>query len=282
MVDDGLDRAGGLAGLVDDRLSRAGRLAGKVALITGAGAGIARASARIFAREGARVVIAELDAASGCAAEAELRAAGGEALFVETDVTKEESVAAALAAALSRFGALHVLFNCAGGSLPTDAPVTEVDLAVFEQTLGLNLRGTFLCCRHAIPAIVRAGGGSVVNTSSIAALRGDHPLHAYTAAKGAILSLTRALAGRYSRQGVRVNAICPGLVMTERLRKRMGATRGAVEASIRASGGMSIADHPFSIGEPEDIANVALFLASDESRMINAATISAEGGLSAY
>ncbi len=259
-----------------------GRLAGKVALITGAGAGIARASARIFAREGARVVIAELDAASGRAAEAELRAAGGEALFVETDVTQEESVARAVAAAVSRFGALQVLFNCAGGSLPTDAPVTEVDLDVFEQTLGLNLRGTFLCCRHAIPEIVRAGGGSVVNTSSIAALRGDHPLHAYAAAKGAILSLTRALAGRYSRQGVRVNAICPGLVMTERLRKRMGGTREAVEASIRASGGMSIADHPFSIGEPEDIANVALFLASDESRMINAATISAEGGLSAY
>ena len=263
-------------------VARTGRLAGKVAFITGAGAGIARASARIFAREGARVVIAEIDAPSGRAAEAEVRTAGGEALFVETDVTKEESVARSVAAAVSRFGALHVLFNCAGGSLPTDAPVAEVDLGVFEQTLDLNLRGTFLCCRHAIPAIVRAGGGSVVNTSSIAALRGDHPLHAYAAAKGAILSLTRALAGRYSKDGVRVNAICPGLVMTERLRKRMGATREAVESSVRASNAMSIAGHPFAIGEPEDIANVALFLASDESRMINAAVIPAEGGLSAY
>jgi len=263
-------------------VARTGRLAGKVALITGAGAGIARASARIFAREGARVVIAEIDVANGRAAEAEVRTAGGEALFVETDVTKDESVARSVAAAVSRFGGLHVLFNCAGGSLPTDAPVADVDLDVFEQTLALNLRGTFLCCRHAIPEIVRAGGGSVVNTSSIAALRGDHPLHAYAAAKGAILSLTRALAGRYSQQGVRVNVICPGLVMTERLRKRMGATREAVESSVRASNAMSIAGHPFAIGEPEDIANVALFLASDESRMINAAVIPAEGGLSAY
>ena len=260
----------------------AGRLAGKVAFVTGAGAGIARASARIFAREGARVVIAEIDAQSGRAVEAELHAAGGEALFVETDVTREESVARSVAAAVSRFGALHVLFNCAGGSLPTDGPVAEVDIGVFEQTLALNLRGSFLCCRHAIPEIVRAGGGSVVNTSSIAALRGDHPLHAYAAAKGAILSLTRALAGRYSKDGVRVNAICPGLVMTERLRKRMGATREAIEASIRASDGMRLAGHPYAIGQPEDIANVALFLASDESRMINAAVIPAEGGLSAY
>jgi NAD(P)-dependent dehydrogenase (short-subunit alcohol dehydrogenase family) len=260
----------------------AGRLAGKVAFITGAGAGIARASARMFAREGARVVLAEIDAPSGRAAEAEVHAAGGEALFVETDVTREDSVAAAVAASISRFGALHVLFNCAGGSLPEDAPVADVDLGVFERTLAFNLRGTFLCCRHAIPEIVRAGGGAVVNTSSIAALRGDHPLHAYAAAKGAILSLTRALAGRYSKDGVRVNAVCPGLVMTERLRKRMGATREAIEASIRSSGGMAVASHPFSIGEPEDIANVALFLASDESRMINAAVIPAEGGLSAY
>lgn len=263
-------------------VTRAGRLDGKVAFITGAGAGIARASARIFAREGAHVVIAEIDAPSGRAAEAEVVAAGGDAFFVETDVTRDESVSRAVAASVARFGALHVLFNCAGGSLPTDAPVADVDLRVFEQTLDLNLRGTFLCCRHAIPELVRAGGGSVVNTSSIAALRGDHPLHAYAAAKGAILSLTRALAGRYSKDGVRVNVICPGLVLTERLRKRMGATREAIEQSVRAGGAMAVAGHPFSIGEPEDIANVALFLASDESRMINAALIPAEGGLSAY
>ncbi len=268
--------------MVVDAIKRDCRLAGKVAFVTGAGAGIGRASARLFAREGARVVIAEIDAESGRAAEAEVRAAGGEAHFAPTDVTREESVAKAVADALARFGAIHVLFNCAGGSLPSDAPVDEVEMAVYEHTLDLNLRGTFLCCRHAIPEIVRAGGGSVVNTSSIAALRGDHPLHAYAAAKGAILSLTRALAGRYAKDGVRVNAICPGLVLTERLRKRMGGTREAIEASIRASGGMAVAGHPFAIGEPEDIANVALFLASDESRMINAALIPAEGGLSAY
>jgi NAD(P)-dependent dehydrogenase (short-subunit alcohol dehydrogenase family) len=268
--------------MVVERLQRSCRLSGKVAFVTGAGAGIGRASARIFAREGARVLIAEIDAASGRAAEEEVRDLGGDARFVRTDVTREESVEKAVSEALAHFGALHVLFNCAGGSLPTDAPVDEVDLGVFERTLDLNLRGTFLCCRHAIPQIVRAGGGSVVNTSSIAALRGNHPLHAYAAAKGAILSLTRALAGRYARDRVRVNAICPGVVLTERIRKRIGATPEAVEASLRASEGMPLAGHPFAIGEPEDIANVALFLASDESRMVNAALIPAEGGLSAY
>jgi NAD(P)-dependent dehydrogenase (short-subunit alcohol dehydrogenase family) len=121
-----------------------------------------------------------------------------------------------------------------------------------------------------------------VNTSSVAALRGDHPLHAYAAAKGAILSLARALAGRYAKDHVRVNAICPGVVLTERIRQRIGATPEAIEASIRAGDGMRLAGQPFAIGEPEDIANVALFLASDESRMINAALIPAEGGLSAY
>ena len=254
-----------------------GRLAGKVAFITGAGSGIGRAAAGIFAREGASVVIAELQPELGRAAEEEVRKAGGEVAFVATDVTDESQVERAVAETVSHYGALHVLFNCAGGSIPEDGPVSEVDMSVWDHTISLDLKGTFLCCRHAIPRIVEAGGGSVVNSSSVAALQGL-PIHVYAAAKGGILSLTRALAMEYGPKGVRVNAICPGVVMTERIRARVET--GLLDQPSAAA--LSQQTHPFAFGEPEDIARIALFLASDESRMIHGATIPAEGGMSAY
>lgn len=258
-------------------MTRRGRLEDKVAFITGAGSGIGRASARLFAAEGARVVIAEKNAEAGARVAEEIEKAGGRALAVPTDVTDEDSIARAVAAAVDRFGAIHVLFNCAGGSIPQDGPVTDVDLAVWDFSIGLDLKGTFLCCRHVIPRIIAAGGGSVVNSSSVVALQGQ-PIHVYSAAKGGVLALTRALAASYGKQGVRVNAICPGIVMSERIKARMQT--GLLEKA--AAMGHSIESHPFSIGEPEDIANIALFLASDESRMIHGATIAAEGGMSAY
>ena len=253
------------------------RLEGKVAFITGAGAGIGRASARLFAEEGAAVVIAEKNAEAGAGVAAEIERAGGRALAVPTDVTLEDSIARAVAGAVARFGAIHVLFNCAGGSIPQDGPVAEVDLSVWDHTIGLDLKGTFLCCRHVIPRIVAAGGGAVVNTSSVVALRGQSA-HVYSSAKGGILSLTRSLAATYGREGVRVNAICPGIVLSERIKARVQT--GLLEQA--ASVGLSVESHPFSLGEPEDIARIALFLACDESRMIHGATIPADGGMSAY
>ena len=258
------------------------RLAGKVAFITGAGSGIARAASMLFAREGAKVGVVEIDRELGTATEALVCDSGGDAIFIETDVTREEAVKNAVAQTVARFGKLDVLYNCAGGSLPEDDYIPDVDLAVWDRTMKLDLFGLMLCCRHAIPQIVKAGGGSVVNMSSGAALRGASPAHIYTAAKGAVLSLTRALAGAYAKDNVRVNAICAGRIQTERITKTYGTldTRGAVvdrqDPAARAK------EYPFWVGQPEDIANIALFLASDESRMITGATIPADGGRSAY
>ena len=259
-----------------------GRLAGKVAFITGAGSGIARAAAALFAREGARVAIAEIEAELGSATEKLVRDAGADALFLQTDVTSEESVKAAVGAALRHFGRIDVLYNCAGGSLPADSHVSDVDLAVWQQTMSLNLLGPILCCRHAIPEIIRAGGGAVVNMSSGAALRGGSPAHIYTAAKGGILSLTRALAGAYAKNNVRVNAICAGRILTERITRSYGTPDAAGPVADRQDAAGRSKEYPFWVGMPEDIANIALFLASDESRMITGASIPADGGRSAY
>jgi NAD(P)-dependent dehydrogenase (short-subunit alcohol dehydrogenase family) len=255
------------------------RLAGKVALITGGGDGIGRAAALAFAREGAKVVITDINAALGRETAA---AIGEDAFFVETDVTREASVRAAVEAAAGRFGKLDTLFNCAGGSLPADRPVTELDLSVFEHTIGLDLKGTMLACKHAIPKIIAAGGGTVINMSSGAALRGASPAQVYTAAKGAIVSLTRSMAGTYAKDNVRVNCICAGRIDTPRVRRTYGlpGRPGGIADPQDASG--QVKTYPFWVGQPEDIANIALFLASGESRMITGAAIPADGGRSAY
>ena len=250
------------------------RLSGKVAVITGAGSGIGRAATKMFVAEGAKVVVAEIDKTLG---EASAREAG-DARFVHTDVTDENSVKRMVHQAKDAFGRIDVLLNCAGGSLREDRPVTEVDPSVWDKTINLDMKGPFLCCRHVIPVMVEQGKGSVVNFSSVVALRGNHIAHVYVMAKGGLISFTQALAGAYSPKGIRVNAICPGVVLTERVRSRF--TEGN---QIRFGGIDNIAgQYPFAVGQPEDIANVALFLASDESRMVNGAAIPAEGGFSAY
>jgi NAD(P)-dependent dehydrogenase (short-subunit alcohol dehydrogenase family) len=258
------------------------RLAGKVALITGGGAGIGHAAALLFAREGAKVAIAEINPERGERTAAEVKAAGGSALFMATDITVEEAVRRIVERTVADFGKLDILYNCAGGAVVEDDYVTDVDMKVWERTIGLDLKGTFLCCRHAVPAIIAAGGGAVVNMSSGAALRGASPAHVYTAAKGAILSLTRALAGRYARDGVRVNAICSGRVLTERITGTYGTLDTPGPLVDRQDPVGRAKEYPFWVGEPEDMANIALFLASDESRMITGATIAADGGRSAY
>jgi NAD(P)-dependent dehydrogenase (short-subunit alcohol dehydrogenase family) len=253
------------------------RLAGRVALISGGAWGIGRAAAELFAREGAKVAIADIDEAAGAALGRDLGA-----LFLPTDVTDEAAVRAAVATAERQFGKLDILFNCAGGSISEDAPVGNVDVAaVWDRTMRLDLLGTINCCQHAIPAMVRGGGGAIVNMSSGAALRGASPAHIYTAAKGGIVSLTRALAGTYARNNVRVNAICAGRILTERILTRYGTPDDPKPAEDQQAD-ERVKDYPFWVGKPEDIANIALFLASEEARMITGAAIPADGGRSAY
>jgi NAD(P)-dependent dehydrogenase (short-subunit alcohol dehydrogenase family) len=261
---------------------RQGRLNGKIALIVGAAGGIGAASARMFAREGARVALADINLQAAQAVARSIQENGGSAQAFHVDATSDESVRDMVAAAAAHFGGLHVLLNTAGGSLPADAPVTEVDLGVWDKTMNLDLRGTLLCCRHAIPHIMAAGGGTIVNLSSGAALRGSGSAHIYAAAKGAILSLTRNLAGTYARHNIRANAICSGRVNTERVRQTYGIPGKPGNSADTMQVDEQIKTYPYWFGEPEDMAHIALFLASDESRMITGAAIPADGGRSAY
>lgn len=261
-----------------------GRLDGKVAFLTGAGAGIAKASALAFAREGAQVAIIELNAQTGQAAEREVRAAGGDALFIETDVTDDASVKRAVGATVARYGRLDVLLNCAGGSLQEDVPVHEMDLEVWHRTVALNLLHPFLTCRHAIPHMMKAGGGSIINMTSHLGLMGSMK-PAYAATKGGIISFTRTLAAQYAGYGIRANGIAPGSVRTERQIKRWEnpAWMLAEKPTPAARERMVVQKlYPFSAGEPGDIAAIAVFLASDESRMLTGTTIAADGGRSSY
>lgn len=260
-----------------------GKLDGKVAFITGAGSGIARAASQIFTQEGAKVVIAELKPELGKATEQLVRDAGGDATFIETNVTQEDSVQHAIQQAVERYGKLDILYNCAGGSMVEDTTVTDVDMWVWDHTQSLDLLGTFLCCRHGIPELVKAGGGAVVNMSSVVALRGSFHAHVYVAAKGGIISFTQALAGEYAKNNIRANAICPGVIMSDRVKSRFGDDPDAPAATPRTQFVKSQQKkYPFSVGEPEDIAHVALFLASDDARMITGVSIPADGGLSSY
>jgi NAD(P)-dependent dehydrogenase (short-subunit alcohol dehydrogenase family) len=261
-----------------------GRLEGKVALITGAGAGIARASALAFSREGAKVAIVELNGETGASAERQVKEAGGDALFIETDVTDDASVKRAVDAAVAKFGKLNVLMNCAGGSLQEDWPVHEMDLGVWQRTIALNLLHPFLVCRHGIPHLMKAGGGSIINLGSWVGQVGTYK-PAYASAKGGIASFTKSLAWHYSAQGIRANAIAPGTVRTERSIKRWENKDWMLSEKPTPAARERMATqklYPFSVGEPQDIAAIALFLASDESRMITGAMVPADGGRSTY
>ena len=251
------------------------RLRDKVALITGGSAGIGRASALLFAAEGAAVGVLDINEHGGRATVAEIRDAGGRATFVRADVAKTDQLEGAFAALVEAFGGLDILYNNAGGATARDGSVSEMPLDEFGHAIGLNLYGPFAACHFAIPLLAARGGGSIINTASIRAMTGTRGADAYTAAKGGIVTLTRALAIQCAPKGIRVNAIAPGGVLTERVRALMaqGSDSGPEKALVRR--------HLFGLGEPEDVASVALFFASDDSRWVTGQILPVDGGASA-
>ncbi len=257
-----------------------GKLAGRRAIITGGAAGIGAAAARIFAEAGARVAVFDVNAEGGERVAAEVRQAGGDAIFLPTDITQPEAVEAAVAEVVERFGGLEILYNNAGGATAVDGSLLEIPLEEFWRTIGVDLYGSFLCCRFAIPRIAASvqgsdgitGSGAVINSTSIRAMKGTGGADAYTSAKGGVLTLTRALAKQCAPKRIRVNAVAPGAVLTERTRA-MGMT-GDDDGTDPA--------RPIRTGRPSEVAQVACFLASDEASLINGAVIPVDSGANAY
>lgn len=255
-------------------MSTIGKLDGKIAIITGAGGGIGAASARLFADEGAVVALVDLRLAAVEAVAAQVKEAGGEALAIEADVTDEVQVRALVERVAETLGSVDILVNNAG--LALQSPLVETSLQDWERVLAVNLTGAFLMIKHAAPRM--NGSGAIVNLSSVAALMSVRESAAYTAAKGGLLSLTRVAAAELG-PGVRVNCICPGTVMTampeEMLRNRGG---GDLDAGVRATAQRYLLGR---LGEPEEIASTALFLAGPDGSFFTGAVLAADGGVTA-
>jgi NAD(P)-dependent dehydrogenase (short-subunit alcohol dehydrogenase family) len=254
-------------------IAESGALRDKVAVITGAATGIGRASALLFARAGARVALADAREPELARTAADVRAAGGEAAPIVADLACPDECAAVIAGAVRAFGRLDVLLNNAGvGTMVVGGTVETITLEQWDLAQDVNVRAMYLVTRAAVPHLRAAGGGAIVNVASVSAFRGSvgRPSHAYAASKGAVLALTRVMAASYGRDGIRVNAICPGTIRT----RLTADIVDRVEREAKEGHGIPLG----RVGEPEDIARCALFLASDDASFISGAHIVADGG----
>jgi NAD(P)-dependent dehydrogenase (short-subunit alcohol dehydrogenase family) len=249
------------------------RLKDKVCVITGAGSGMGRVACEVFAREGARVAALDIVAETGEETAARVRAAGGEAAFFACDVANEASVREAIAGIVARYGGVDVLYNNAGIMPEDDHSVVDTLVEAWDRVMAVNVRGVFLCCKYAIPEMLKRGRGSIINIASFVALVGcSVPQDAYTASKGALISLTKSLAIQFRPHGIRSNAICPGPIETPLLMDWLLKDEAAKQLRLnRQPSGR--------FGKPEDIVNCALYLASDESDWTNGATLVVDGGI---
>jgi NAD(P)-dependent dehydrogenase (short-subunit alcohol dehydrogenase family) len=250
------------------------RLADKVALITGAGSGIGRESALLFAGEGAAVVVVDVNDAGGHETVEMVRAAGGRAGYIHADVSKSSDCESMVAFSENEFGKLNVLFNNAGIMHHSDDNAMTTEESIWNLTMDINAKGVFLGCKFGIPALIRAGGGSVINTASfVARLGAATPQIAYTASKGAVLSMTRELAIIHARQNIRVNALCPGPLRTDLLMSYLNTDEKKQRRLVHIPVGR--------FGEAREIAQAALFLASDESSYVTGTDFLVDGGITA-
>jgi NAD(P)-dependent dehydrogenase (short-subunit alcohol dehydrogenase family) len=249
------------------------RLQDKVAIITGAGGGMGRTAALMFAGQGAKVVAAEFNAAAGEETVRLVRETGGEASFIKVDVSREADAKAMVDHAVATYGRVDALYNNAGIMPEADHSVVDTEVDVWDQVMAVNVRGVFLGCKFAIPQMVDQGSGSIINIASFVALVGcSVPQDAYTASKGALLSLTRSLAVQFGPNGVRTNAICPGPVETPLLMEWLVKDEEAKR--------IRLARNPTGrFGKPEEIVHMAIYLASDESRWTNGAQLVVDGGI---
>jgi NAD(P)-dependent dehydrogenase (short-subunit alcohol dehydrogenase family) len=254
-----------------------GRLVDKVALVTGGGGGIGGASARALAAEGSAVMVLDVDEGAARRVAAEIAGSGGTADVIEADLADEDNVQRAVAATVTRFGRLDVLHNNAALTesdfLSRDTAVTELDLAVWERTMAVNLRSQMLTCKHAVPEMVRGGGGSIINMSSGAAMKGDRTRTAYGVSKAGVNALTMYVATSHGKEGVRVNTIVPGLILTDAVRAHLD------ERTLAHLGKSCLTPY---LGQPGDVADLVVFLASEQSRYITGQMFVIDGGMSAH
>jgi len=251
-----------------------GRLEGKVALITGGASGMGMVASRLFASEGASVVLTDVADEPGEAVAAEIRAAGGEAAYVHADVSSEDDTRTMVAAAVEAFGGLHVLYNNAGVMLGDDGSVTTTDAAIWDRTLSINVMGVANGCKHGIPAMIDSGGGSIINVASFVAWMGAATSQtAYTASKGAVLAMTREIAVEYARKGIRCNALCPGPIDTPLLAELLSDPARRQRRFVHIPMGR--------LGQAEELAKAALFLASDDASFMTGASLIVDGGITA-
>ncbi|MDP2350292.1 MAG: glucose 1-dehydrogenase [Chloroflexota bacterium] len=250
------------------------RLDGKVTIITGGGSGMGRTAAELFAREGARVVVADFSEASGEAAAAAVRASGGQATFVKADVSNEADARGMVQHAVATYGRVDALYNNAGVMPEADHSVIDTDVDTWDKVMAVNVRGVFLGCKYAIPQMLEQGSGSIINIASFVAILGcSVPQDAYTASKGAVLALTRSLAVQFAGRGVRSNSISPGPVETPLLMEWLLADEAAKQLRLNRN-------PSGRFGKPEEIVNVGIYLASDESRWTNGSNFVIDGGIS--
>jgi NAD(P)-dependent dehydrogenase (short-subunit alcohol dehydrogenase family) len=255
-------------------VERAGRLDGKVALITGAGSGMGRCAAELFATEGARVVVADYADAAGSATVDAIIAAGGEATFVRADVSRASDCDAMVQHAVATFGGLHVLYNNAGVFPGDDGGALDTPESTWDRVMEINLKGVWMGCRAGIPAMLASGGGSIVNVASFVAYVGAATAQiAYTSSKGGVLAMTREIAVEYGRQNIRANSLCPGPIDTPLLAELMSDPARRARRLVHIPMGR--------LGQAEELAKAALFLASDESSFMTGASLIVDGGITA-